>query len=100
MRDFVAQAWKAGAEAEWFNSTDPPVDRLSGWALPVAGLILAAGSSSRMKDQNKLLLDYEGVPLVRYAVSSAAEGGCQGSGRSTPGPRLRRSSTATRPAFH
>jgi CTP:molybdopterin cytidylyltransferase MocA len=78
MRDCVAQAWKAGAEAEWINSTDPPVDRLSGWALPVAGLILAAGSSSRMKDQNKLLLDYEGVPLVRYAVSSAAEGGCQG----------------------
>jgi molybdenum cofactor cytidylyltransferase len=29
-------------------------------------------------DQNKLLLDYEGVPLVRYAVSAAAEGGCQG----------------------
>ena len=78
MRDFVAQAWKAGAEAEWINSTDPPADRLSAWALPVAGLVLAAGSGSRMKDQNKLLLDYEGVPLVRYAVSAAAEGGCQG----------------------
>jgi CTP:molybdopterin cytidylyltransferase MocA len=78
MRDFVAQAWKAGAEAEWINSTDPPVERLSAWALPVAGVILAAGSGSRMKDQNKLLLDYEGVPLVRYAVSAAAEGGCQG----------------------
>ena len=80
MRDFVAAAWKAGAEAEWINSSQPPQERLSGWALPVAGLILAAGSGTRMSkgDQNKLLLDYEGVPLVRYAVSAAAEGGCQG----------------------
>jgi len=30
------------------------------------------------EEGNKLLLDYEGVPLVRYAVSAAAEGGCQG----------------------
>ena len=80
MRDFVAAAWKAGSEAEWINNTQPPTDRLSGWALPVAGLVLAAGSGTRMskKDGNKLLLDYEGVPLVRYAVSAAAEGGCQG----------------------
>jgi CTP:molybdopterin cytidylyltransferase MocA len=80
MREFVAAAWKAGAEAEWFNGSEPPADRLAAWALPVAGLILAAGSGTRMSsaDGNKLLLDYEGVPLVRYAVSAAAEGGCQG----------------------
>ena len=80
MRDFVAAGWKAGAEAEWINNTEPPADRLRAWALPVAGLILAAGSGTRMTeaDGNKLLLDFEGVPLVRYAVSAAAEGGCQG----------------------
>lgn len=80
MRDFVALAWQAGAEAEWLNSTRPPADRLAAWALPVAGLVLAAGAGTRMKGtgSDKLLLDYEGVPLVRYAVSAAAEGGCQG----------------------
>lgn len=80
MRDFVAAAWKAGAEAEWLNNSRPSTDRLSAWALPVAGLVLAAGAGTRMSEgeQNKLLLDYEGVPLVRYAVSAAAEGGCQG----------------------
>jgi CTP:molybdopterin cytidylyltransferase MocA len=80
MRGFVAEAWKAGAEAEWLNTRRPPGDRLAAWALPVAGLVLAAGSGTRMKERgsDKLLLDYEGVPLVRYAVSAAAEGGCQG----------------------
>lgn len=80
MRDFVAAAWKAGAEAEWLNNSEPSVDQLGAWALPVAGLVLAAGAGSRMKEAagDKLLLDYQGVPLVRYAVSAAAEGGCQG----------------------
>ncbi len=80
MRDFVAAAWKAGAEAEWINNSQPSPDQLRAWALPVAGLVLAAGSGTRMSQdgKNKLLLDYEGVPLVRYAVSAAAEGGCQG----------------------
>jgi CTP:molybdopterin cytidylyltransferase MocA len=80
MRDFVAAAWKAGAEAEWINNGEPSLDQLGAWALPVAGLVLAAGAGSRMKEaaEDKLLLDYDGVPLVRYAVSAAAEGGCQG----------------------
>ncbi|MDQ6918592.1 MAG: nucleotidyltransferase family protein [Candidatus Dormibacteraeota bacterium] len=80
MRDFVAAAWKAGAEAEWINRSQPTRDRLAAWALPVAGLVLAAGSGTRMSkgEPNKLLLDYEGVPLVRYAVGAAADGGCQG----------------------
>lgn len=85
MRDFVAAAWKAGAEAEWISSSRPSADRLGAWALPVSGLVLAAGAGSRMgtdaptsKEGNKLLLDYQGAPLVRYAVSAATEGGCQG----------------------
>lgn len=78
MRDFVAAAWRAGAESEWINQTVPTLEQLSAWALPVAGLVLAAGAGTRMKKANKLLLDYEGRPLVRYAVSAAAEGGCQG----------------------
>ena len=80
MRDFVAAGWKAGAEAEWLNRGDPSLEQLGEWALPVAGLVLAAGAGSRMKAaaDDKLLLDYDGVPLVRYAVNAAAEGGCQG----------------------
>ena len=85
MRDFVAAAWKAGAETEWISTSRPSGDRLGAWALPVSGLVLAAGAGSRMetgtppsKGGNKLLLDYQGAPLVRYAVSAATEGGCQG----------------------
>jgi len=80
MRDFVAAGWKAGAEAEWINDSAPALEKLGAWALPVAGLVLAAGAGSRMKAaaEDKLLLDYDGVPLVRWAVSAAAEGGCQG----------------------
>ncbi len=40
----------------------------------VAGLVLAAGSSSRM-GRNKLLFELEGEPLVRRAVRRAAAGG-------------------------
>ena len=40
----------------------------------VAGVVLAAGSSTRM-GRNKLLFDLEGEPLVRRAVRCAAEGG-------------------------
>ena len=79
MRDFVAALWKSGAEAEWLASGRPPLARLAAWALPVAAVVLAAGAGTRMSEGgDKLLLDYEGAPLVRYAVSAAAEGGCQG----------------------
>jgi molybdenum cofactor cytidylyltransferase len=40
----------------------------------VAGVVLAAGSSTRM-GRNKLLLDLDGEPLVRRAVRAALEAG-------------------------
>jgi len=75
VRDFVAAAWKADAEAEWIHSARAPVDRIAEWCLPVAGVVLAAGSSRRMGSQ-KLLLKVAGKSLVLHAVESAAEGGC------------------------
>jgi molybdenum cofactor cytidylyltransferase len=46
-------------------------DRRAG---PVAGVVLAAGTSSRM-GRNKLLLDLEGEPLLRRTVRRAAAAG-------------------------
>ena len=46
MRDFVTAAWKAGAEAEWVNNSEPSLDQLGAWALPVAGLVLAAAPAA------------------------------------------------------
>ena len=43
---------------------------------PVAGILLAGGTSSRMGDAtNKLLLELDGEPLVRRAARRAAESG-------------------------
>lgn len=42
---------------------------------PVAAVILAAGTSTRM-GRPKLLLAYHGVPLIRRAVETAVRGGC------------------------
>lgn len=41
----------------------------------VAGIVLAAGTSSRAGAENKLLLPVEGVPLVRRGVEAALEAG-------------------------
>jgi len=41
----------------------------------VAGLVLAAGSSSRMPEGNKLLEEVEGVPMVARAVDVLVEAG-------------------------
>jgi len=41
----------------------------------IAGLVLAAGASTRM-GQPKLLLTYQGVPLLQRAVDAATQGGC------------------------
>lgn len=43
---------------------------------PVAGIVLAAGSSTRM-GRNKLLLDLEHEPLVHRAVRAAGEAGLE-----------------------
>lgn len=39
-------------------------------AAPVAGIVLAAGRSTRMGERNKLLLALRGEPLVRHAVAA------------------------------
>ena len=38
--------------------------------------VLAAGKSSRMPGSQKLLLDIDGVPMVRHVLDAASEGGC------------------------
>lgn len=41
----------------------------------VAGVLLAAGTSSRFGDANKLLASYQGAPLVRHAARTLVEAG-------------------------
>lgn len=48
---------------------------MSGKARRVAGLLLAAGRSARMVGANKLLLAYEGEPLVRRAAAALCRAG-------------------------
>lgn len=75
LREAADAAMEAGAEVEWLRSDRPDFNRLAAWALPVAGVVLAAGSATRM-GRNKLLLDAGGQPLVLHVVNAAAEGGC------------------------
>ena len=75
LRDAADAAMEAGAEVEWLRSDRPDFDRVAAWALPVAGVVLAAGSATRM-GRNKLLLDAGGQPLVLHVVNAASEGGC------------------------
>jgi molybdenum cofactor cytidylyltransferase len=76
LRDFAEVAIRAGIEVEWIRSARPPFERLAAALLPVGGIILAAGSSSRMPGSQKLLLDIDGVPMVRHVLEAASEGGC------------------------
>ena len=76
LRDFAEVAIRAGIEVEWIRSARPPFERLAAALLPVGGIVLAAGSSSRMPGSQKLLLDIDGVPMVRHGVEAASEGGC------------------------
>ncbi len=39
-------------------------------------VVLAAGKGSRMPGSQKLLLDIDGVPMVRHVFDAASEGGC------------------------
>ena len=76
LRDFAEVAIRAGIEVEWVRSQRPPFDRLAAALLPVGAIVLAAGSSSRMPGKQKLLLDVDGVPMVRHVLEAASEGGC------------------------
>jgi molybdenum cofactor cytidylyltransferase len=77
LRDFAELALRADVEVEWIRSARPPFERLAAALLPVGAIVLAAGSSSRMSGPQKLLLEFEGRPMVRHAVESASDGGCQ-----------------------
>ncbi len=76
LRNFAEVAIRAGIEVEWIRSTRPPFERLAAALLPVGGVVLAAGKSSRMPGSQKLLLDIDGVPMVRHVFEAASEGGC------------------------
>ena len=76
LRDFAEVAIRAGIEVEWIRAARPPFERLAAALLPVGGVILAAGRSSRMPGSQKLLLDIDGVPMVRHVLEAASEGGC------------------------
>src|SRR5450759_4978952 len=76
LRDFAELALRADVEVEWIRSARPPFERLAAALLPVGAVVLAAGSSSRMPGSQKLLLEFDGRPMVRHAVEAASEGGC------------------------
>lgn len=75
IRAFTSAALDSGAEVEWIKSKSTLPDGLVAWALPAAGIVLAAGAATRM-GSNKLLMEVGGEPLVRHAVAAATEGGC------------------------
>src|SRR6266700_5388817 len=76
LRGFAEVAIRAGIEVEWIRSARPPFERLAAALLPVGGIVLAAGKGSRMPGSQKLLLDIDGVPMVRHVFDAASEGGC------------------------
>ena len=53
------------------DAIDPDADLEEGPA--VAGLLLAAGTSSRFGSENKLLEDVDGEPIVRHAARTLAD---------------------------
>jgi CTP:molybdopterin cytidylyltransferase MocA len=76
LRDFAEVALRADVEVEWIRSARPPFERLAAALLPVGAVVLAAGSSTRMPGSQKLLLEFDGRPMVRHAIEAASEGGC------------------------
>jgi molybdenum cofactor cytidylyltransferase len=76
LRDFAELALRADVEVEWIRSARPPFERLAAALLPVGAVVLAAGSGSRMPGSQKLLLEFDGRPMVRHAVEAASDGGC------------------------
>ena len=77
LRDFAEVALRADVEVEWIRAARPPFERLAAALLPVGAVVLAAGSSSRMPGSQKLLLEFDGRPMVRHAIEAASDGGCQ-----------------------
>lgn len=88
MRALVEAGEVAGAEVEWYRGPHVPFDRIAAWALPVGAVVLAAGSASVL-GRDKLLLEVGGRALVRRAIESAAEGGCQAVHAVYAGERVR-----------
>jgi CTP:molybdopterin cytidylyltransferase MocA len=76
LHDFAKAATKAAAEVEWIRAARPSSERLAASLLPVGAVVLAAGSSSRMGGAQKLLLEFDGQPMVRHAIEAASNGGC------------------------
>ena len=76
LRDFAEIALRAEADVEWIRSATPPFDRLADALLPVGAVVLAAGSSSRMHGSQKLLLEFDGRPMVKAVIEAASDGGC------------------------
>ncbi len=77
LHDFTDVALQAGVDIEWLRATRPPFERLADALLPAGAVVLAAGSGSRMPGPEKLLLEFDGKPMVRNAIEAASEGGCQ-----------------------
>src|SRR5256714_7000574 len=80
LHDFAKAATEAAAEVEWIRAARPSSERLAASLLPVGAVVLAAGSSSRMGGTEKLLLDFDGQPMVRHAIEAASNGGCHQGG--------------------
>ena len=76
LREFAEVALGIGANVEWIRAAQPPFGRLADALLPVGAVVLAAGSSTRMSGPEKLLLEFEGRPMVRSALEAASNGGC------------------------
>jgi molybdenum cofactor cytidylyltransferase len=76
LRDFAEIALRAEADVEWIRSATPPFDRLADALLPVGAIVLAAGSSSRMSGPQKLLLEFDGRPMIKSVIEAASDGGC------------------------
>lgn len=55
------------------SPADPPADPVGD--ATVAGVLLAAGTSKRYGNENKLLADLEGEPLVRHSARTLFEAG-------------------------
>ena len=53
------------------------VERRQPDGVEIAGVLLAAGMSRRMGDSNKLLVDIDGMPMVRHAAQAMLAGGIE-----------------------